>query len=70
MRKSDVIAYYGGNQSEAGRAIGVKRQSVNAWDEIIPELQARRYHEVTRGRRRNGIVLRFDPALYGHRQAS
>lgn len=63
MLKSDVITYYGSGVA-AGAAIGLSRQAVSAWPDLIPELQARRYHDVTRGRKRNGVILKFDPSLY------
>lgn len=57
MYKSEVIRHYG-NGAAAGRAIGVTRQAVSAWPELIPELHARRYHEATDGE------LKFDRTLY------
>lgn len=63
MKKADVIHYYGG-QSAAARALGLARQTVNAWGDVIPELQARRYADLTEGIERNGVVLRFDPSMY------
>jgi len=57
MLKSDVIRYYK-TQSAAARAIGYSDGAVSQWGELIPELTARKYHDLTSGK------LRFDPKLY------
>jgi hypothetical protein len=63
--KSDVIKFYK-TPSAAARAINVTPGAVSQWDEDkpIPELSARKYHDVTRGK------LRFDPRLYERSSAA
>lgn len=63
MRKDDVIRFYG-SQSEAAKALGYTVGAVSQWDDIIPELSARKFHDVTRGK------LRFDPKLYAPKCAN
>lgn len=36
MRKADVIAYFGGTQVAAARALGVTKSAVSQWGDLIP----------------------------------
>lgn len=62
MRVEQVISYFG-SASEAARALGVSPAAIYQWKTrdggTIPELRARKIHDVTRGR------LRFVPSDYG-----
>jgi len=58
MRKSDVLAYYDGNQSAVARALNITRASVNGWPDLVPEAQAYRLERITRGK------LKVDPRTY------
>lgn len=66
MLKRDVIKFFGTGRAAAD-AINITPGAISQWDpdEPIPELSARKYHEVTKGK------LRFDPRQYSQqRQAS
>lgn len=62
MQKSAVLAFFDDNQSAVARALGITRASVNAWDDLIPELRAYRLERVTKGK------LKVDPKLYEQRR--
>ena len=62
MLKSEVVKKY---RTQTGVAAALTKAgyplapcSVSHWDDVVPELQARRLAEITRGR------LKFDPAVY------
>lgn len=72
MYKSQVLAYF---RNKAGRKadndqgvtataqyLHLTKGAVSQWDPIIPELQARKIHELTRG------GLKFNPKLYQREQ--
>lgn len=62
MLKKDVIKYYKTQNgvAEALKKAGydISQPAICQWDELIPELQARRLHEITRGK------LKFVAATY------
>lgn len=37
MKKTDVIAFFGGTEPAAASALGVTKQAVHSWGEIVPE---------------------------------
>lgn len=48
MRKKDVLKYYGGVQSTA-TALGLTKQAVSLWKDILPECAALKVAYYTRG---------------------
>lgn len=58
MWKSDVLDYFGGVSVEVARALGVTKQAISRWNDLVPELAARRLYEITDG------GLDFDESLY------
>lgn len=60
MKKQDAIEHFGG-ESRIAEILGVSRQAVNQWPEIVPEGQAYKLQVITDGK------LRADPKCYrGH----
>ncbi|STD29351.1 DNA-binding transcriptional regulator DicC [Edwardsiella tarda] len=57
MRKSEVIAHFGGVSKTAG-ALGISHPAVCRWKEIIPEKQALKAERISNG------VLKYNPAMY------
>ncbi|MGO3406779.1 Cro/CI family transcriptional regulator [Marinomonas sp.] len=66
MNKNAVIDFFGGNQSEVSRALGISRSYVSAWPELVPELQAMKLERLTDG------ALQYDASLYScqHKQTA
>lgn len=60
MRKEDVIDYFG-NAAAVARALDYTEGAVSQWKDVIPELTARKLHDLTKGK------LRFDSKLYQKR---
>lgn len=58
MRKSTALAHFQGNGAALGRAVGVGRQTVMNWPEVIPLEPARALEIVTFGK------LAVDERLY------
>jgi hypothetical protein len=58
MLKSDVIRYFGGTQVAVARALGIGKQAVNKWPDLVPRPWAAELHV-----RSNG-ALHFDPLIY------
>ena len=58
MYKSDVLSHFNDNQAEAARALGITRQAVDFWGDIVPETSAYKLQVITRG------ALKVNPALY------
>jgi hypothetical protein len=65
MKVSDALAYFGGNRSALARKAGISQPAVSNWlvrkKTVVPELTARRLHQLTRGR------LALDEADYARR---
>lgn len=59
MKKSDVVEHFG-SETAAAAALGVTKQAVNGWDEIVPEGIAYKIQVLTRGK------LKVDPEIYRH----
>lgn len=57
MKKTDVIEHYG-SAVAAADALGVTKQAVNGWGEIIPEGMAYKAQVLTKGK------LKVDPKIY------
>ena len=57
MRTADVINLYG-STLEAGRVLGISRQAVDQWGEVVPEGSAYKLQVITGGR------LQVDPSCY------
>lgn len=57
MKKDAVIAHFG-TQAEAARALGISKQSIQDWGEVIPEGMAYKLQVITGGK------LQVDPAVY------
>lgn len=58
MKKSDVIAHFGGTQVQVADALGITKSAVSQWSEVIPEGIAYKIQVITAG------LLRVDPSLY------
>jgi len=58
MKKSDVIAHFGGTESAAAAALDVTKQAVNSWGEYVPEGIAYKIQVLTKGK------LIVDPKIY------
>jgi hypothetical protein len=63
MRKDTAVAHFG-NQASIARALHISTAAVAVWGEIIPELSARKLHDLTDGE------LPFDPSIYQRRNRS
>ena len=63
MNKSVAIRYYG---TVTALATALKRapSTISEWPPVVPELYAYKLHVITGGRRRNGVKLRIDRAIY------
>lgn len=73
MKIEDAERYFE-HQGELARQMGLNSQSaIGNWKRqgrtLIPELYARRLAEKTKGRQRNGVVLRFSRSAYVERIA-
>ena len=58
MLKSDVIEFYGGKKACVARALGISRQAINGWKEVVPRQSALELQLLTGGQ------LKIDQALY------
>jgi hypothetical protein len=69
MLKKDVLSYFDPEKrrvSVTARALGITPGAVSLWgseDELVPELRARKIHELTNG------ALQFRPELYHQKSA-
>lgn len=63
MQKKDVLTYFG-SPTKAAKVLGIKPAAVYQWGERIPEGRAARLDRITQGKRKNGVVLKYDPAVY------
>jgi len=63
MYKEDVIDWFEGSQTKVAKAVGVTRQAVGIWHEIIPEKHALLLDLITRNEKHPLIYV---PELYGH----
>lgn len=61
MKKTEVIAHFGGTDTAAAKALGVTRSAVGQWKDMVPERIAWKVQFMTGG------VLRVDPAVYEKR---
>jgi len=57
MEKKSVIARFGSN-NKTSKFMGISRQAVDRWDDIIPVMAALRLDKMTNGE------LKFDKELY------
>jgi hypothetical protein len=57
MRKNIAIDFFGSPAALAS-ALGISRQSVHGWKELVPEGKASRLERMTGGR------LKYDPTVY------
>jgi transcriptional repressor of cell division inhibition gene dicB len=58
MLKADVISHFG-SRGKVARALGISRQAVQAWREVVPLGRAYQVQELTKGR------LKLKRYLYG-----
>lgn len=59
MRKSDIVAFFGGKQRDVVRALKVSKGAVSQWpEEEVPEVVALRCHYLTEGE------LEYNPLAY------
>lgn len=59
MRKKDAVSHYG-TQEKVALALGIRRQAVQGWGDVVPLGRAYQLQVLSRGK------LRVDPALYPH----
>jgi DNA-binding transcriptional regulator YdaS (Cro superfamily) len=57
MFTSDVLSYFGSPSAVAER-LGITRQAVGQWKELVPPLSASRLSALSKGK------LKFNPELY------
>lgn len=57
MKKIDVVNHFG-TQRKIAKELGVSEQAVSMWGEIIPEKNALRLSQLTKGE------LRYEESLY------
>lgn len=60
MKKADAVKHYG-NQNRLAKALGITRQAVDDWSDLVPIKQAIKLADLTK-RKKN--PLRFDPRAY------
>jgi len=48
MKKAVVVAYFG-NGARVAKALGIKRQAVDQWPDVVPEGRAYKIQVITRG---------------------
>ena len=58
MKKSDVVKFFGGTEPAAAAALGVTKQAVHSWGDIVPEGIAYKVQVLTNDQ------LRVDPKVY------
>lgn len=63
MKKSDVVQYFG-KKVDIAAALGITPPAISTWKETIPERRALLLHRMTKGKKRNGIVLKYRPEDY------
>ncbi len=61
MLKKDVLTFYG-SQAQVARVLGITRQWVNRWPDIVPKAAALELQYLTGGQ------LQMDRSLYGKRR--
>lgn len=59
MLKLDVVMHFQ-TQREVARALGITEQAVSSWGEVIPEKNALRLQQITRGK------LAYNECMYRH----
>ena len=57
MKKSDLLKHFK-TATAAAAALGITKQAIGGWDEVIPEGMAYKVQVIT------GEVLKVDPAVY------
>lgn len=65
MRKQTAVAHYG-SQEKVALALGIRRQAVQAWPEVVPLGRAYQLQVLTRGRLRVDATLYPQPAPAAH----
>ncbi|HTD90922.1 MAG TPA: Cro/CI family transcriptional regulator [Burkholderiales bacterium] len=60
MLKETAVTHFG-SQAKLARALRISTAAVALWKDSIPELSARRLHDLTNG------ALEFDPSIYERR---
>lgn len=63
MQKTDVVRYFG-SQTKVADFLGIKPSAVSQWGDTIPEHRAARIANLTKGREKNGVRLKYQPADY------
>jgi hypothetical protein len=58
MRKADVIEFFGGTEPATAAALGVTKQAVHGWGEIVPEGIAYKVQVISKNK------LLVDPKVY------
>lgn len=62
MKKTAVLAYYANDSHQVAAALGITRQAVEQWPEIVPEGSAYKLQAITNG------DLKVDPAAYARKR--
>lgn len=57
MKTSDAAAHFG-SEYKVAQALGINQSNLTRWKHKVPEVWARRLHDMTGGK------LRFDPTEY------
>jgi transcriptional regulator with XRE-family HTH domain len=63
VRKTTVLAHYANDTHQVAAALGITRQAVEQWPDIVPEGSAYKLQAITAG------DLKVDPALYAKKKA-
>lgn len=64
MKKTAVLAYYANDSHAVAAALGITRQAVEQWGEVVPERSAYKLEVITKG------DLKVDPELYRKNKAA
>ena len=57
MKKQDAISYFG-SQAKVALALGISRQAVYGWGEMVPTASAEALEQITKG------ALKYRPETY------
>lgn len=63
MLKADAVRYFG-DQAKIAQRLGISAAAVYQWPDLVPEKRAMQLERLTAGSESNGVVLRYDSALY------